>query len=500
MKRTTVIKSAAVLGVASLALAACGGSSTSSESSASAAPAESSAAASAAASAEATAAASAECKNPALVTGTLLPQTGDLAFLGPPEFAGVKKAVDEINAAGGVNGSRRQLRRRLGRHHHRHRVADGRLAPLAGRRRHHRRGLVRRVADRHRQDHRRRRPAVLAGEHLARARRRYDDAGLYLRAAPSDALQGAVIAGNAIEAGLTKMAVIARQDPYGEGLQDAFAKNFTDAGGTVAPDKILYDPAAASFEAEVGQIKAAAPEGVVVIGFEETTKIMQELIKQGVGPQDVQIYLVDGNLSTAAYKDFPKGTMKGVHGTIPVGEADLTDFNASLKEIDPSLEDYTYGARGLRRDDPDRARGPRRSRGDGTAIAQHLVAGGQHGWREVHHLRRLHGAAGCGHEIDFEGVSGPCDFNENGDPKTATIGVYQYSADNKFAEVTRVTGGRAAAVRHSRATTVAPSPWGRGHGRERDALSRGEPRRAGGCFGRGDEEVRPWPGCRGTAR
>jgi len=48
MKRTTVLKSAAVLGVASLALAACGGSSESSESSA--APAESSAAASAAAS------------------------------------------------------------------------------------------------------------------------------------------------------------------------------------------------------------------------------------------------------------------------------------------------------------------------------------------------------------------------------------------------------------------------------------------------------------------
>ena len=36
--------------------------------------------------------------------GTLLPQTGDLAFLGPPEFAGVDLAVEEINAAGGVLG------------------------------------------------------------------------------------------------------------------------------------------------------------------------------------------------------------------------------------------------------------------------------------------------------------------------------------------------------------------------------------------------------------
>ncbi len=39
-----------------------------------------------------------------LTIGTLLPQTGTLAFLGPPEFAGVDLAVQEINAAGGVLG------------------------------------------------------------------------------------------------------------------------------------------------------------------------------------------------------------------------------------------------------------------------------------------------------------------------------------------------------------------------------------------------------------
>ena len=39
-----------------------------------------------------------------LTIGTLLPATGDLAFLGPPEFAGVDLAVKEINGAGGVLG------------------------------------------------------------------------------------------------------------------------------------------------------------------------------------------------------------------------------------------------------------------------------------------------------------------------------------------------------------------------------------------------------------
>jgi neutral amino acid transport system substrate-binding protein len=37
--------------------------------------------------------------------GTLLPTTGNLAFLGPPEIAGVGLAVADINAAGGVNGT-----------------------------------------------------------------------------------------------------------------------------------------------------------------------------------------------------------------------------------------------------------------------------------------------------------------------------------------------------------------------------------------------------------
>jgi hypothetical protein len=44
-----------------------------------------------------------------LIIGTLLPQTGDLAFLGPPEIAGVKLAIQDINAAGGVLGQPVQL-------------------------------------------------------------------------------------------------------------------------------------------------------------------------------------------------------------------------------------------------------------------------------------------------------------------------------------------------------------------------------------------------------
>lgn len=114
MKRSSVVKSGIVLGAASLALAACGGSSSSeSSASASAAPAKFNLAdtvisdvplppaAANAPGAPATAAAG----DGQLKIGTLLPQTGSLAFLGPPEFAAAELAVQQINAAGGVNGS-----------------------------------------------------------------------------------------------------------------------------------------------------------------------------------------------------------------------------------------------------------------------------------------------------------------------------------------------------------------------------------------------------------
>ena len=52
---------------------------------------------------EETSSASPEAKGDGVLRiGSLLPQTGDLAFLGPPEFAGVDLAVQDMNAAGGV--------------------------------------------------------------------------------------------------------------------------------------------------------------------------------------------------------------------------------------------------------------------------------------------------------------------------------------------------------------------------------------------------------------
>ena len=42
-----------------------------------------------------------------------------------------------------------------------------------------------------------------------------------------------------------------------------------------------------------------------------------------------------------------------------------------------------------------------------------------------------------GEVVDYDGPSGPIDFDDNGDAASAVIGIYTYGADNTFARITR---------------------------------------------------------------
>jgi len=120
MKRT-VGTTTMLIGLGAVVLAGCGSSKSSSSSpgatpaattgaaasgSASAGPSDTSSpsAASTSKAVDKTAVTGAGKSDGKFTVGDLLPQTGSLATLGPPEFAGVGLAIKEINAAGGVLG------------------------------------------------------------------------------------------------------------------------------------------------------------------------------------------------------------------------------------------------------------------------------------------------------------------------------------------------------------------------------------------------------------
>ena len=223
--------------------------------------------------------------NGTFVVGTLLPASGDLAFLGPPEFAGVDLAVQEINENGGVLGKDvEQVRGDSG---------DGtpNIAPsevdklIAG-------GadvvigaasssVSLSVIDK------------ITGAGLAQispantstAFDTYADRGLYFRTAPSDVLQSQVLASTITGDGKQNIAILARQDSYGEALAENLRNFYTEAGGNVVSYQ-LYSPEAANYNAEVQAIAAEDPDAIVLISFDETKKLIPALIQAGLGQGD----------------------------------------------------------------------------------------------------------------------------------------------------------------------------------------------------------------------
>jgi ABC-type branched-subunit amino acid transport system substrate-binding protein len=370
--------------------------------------------------------------------GTLLPQTGDLAFLGPPEIAGVQTAVDDINAAGGVLGKNVALT-----------AADsGDGTPdIAGAQAD---KLLNAKVD-----------AIIgaasssvslsvidkitgagvvqfspANTSPALDDPAVDPNNLYFRTAPSDVLQGAVLANTIIEDGKTNVAILARQDSYGELLAGQVEKGLVAGGATVAT-KILYSADATNFTAEVNKVAAKKPDAVVVIGFEETLKIIPTMIAKGVGPKDQQVYFVDGN--TADYSaDLAKGTLTGVKATYP--GAELTgDFKQKLLKTDPKLTSFTYGPESYDATILSALAAIEAKSDDPTTFAPHIITVSKDGTKCTT-FKDCADLLANGEDIDYDGVSGPVDMGDTGSPTKATIGIFQYAADNTYSNVKYVTG------------------------------------------------------------
>ena len=408
-------RSVAVLGVAGVLLAACGGGDKGGNTSGDSTKTE----------------AAAKKGDGELVIGTLLPQTGNLAFLGPPEFAGVQLAINDINAAGGVNGKQvRKVDSDSGdastdiASQSVDRLMSQKVDAIVGAASS---GVSFTVIDK------------ITGNGILQISpantspdfTNYDDKGLYFRTAPSDVLQGRVNGDLVVSDGYLNVGILALDDPYGTGLADNVEKAVKDGGGNVV-EKSIYDPKAANFSAEVSKMKAANPEAIVLIGFDETKKIVPELIAQGIGPNKVPLYLVDGNLADYS-KDFKPGTMKGTKGTLPGAQSDQ-GFKKRLLEVDPKLTDYSYAPESYDATILIALAATAAKDDSGASIASKMVEvskGGDKCTEYADCLKLLKE----GKDIDYDGKSGPVEFSDKGDPTEATIGIYQYGDDNKYTNV-----------------------------------------------------------------
>ena len=363
-----------------------------------------------------------------LTIGTILPQSGALAFLGPPEEAGVALAVQEINEAGlGItvdaiyrdSGDTTTDTATVSVTDLLSQDVDAIVGAASS-------GVSFTVIDQ----------ITGAGVvHFSPANTSpdfttYDDDGLYFRTAPSDLLQGEVLGNLIAEDGAATLGMLVLNDAYGTGLATQLASTFEAAGGEVVEEQ-LFNEGDTSFDSQISALTAAAPDAIAVITFDQAKIVVPGLV--GAGYPGENLYFVDGNLADYS-ADFETGLITGAKGTAPA--PNLTDnFTDRLLEIDPALDSFLYSSESY----------------DAViliALAA-LAAGSTEGVDIASKLQEVSGGSGDGEKatdfasaaqiildggiVDYDGPSGPITLNDAGDPTEATIGIFEYGDDNTYA-------------------------------------------------------------------
>ena len=378
------------------------------------------------------------CVSSDLVMGGLLPLTGDLAFLGPAGASGIDLALADIDSAGGVlgqpvtylSGDSGDAKTGLASEVVASQIAGGAQAivgPAAS-------AVTVSVIDQ----------TIGAGVVLISPSNTgpgltdYPDEGLYFRMVPSDVAQGGALATVAAGLGLTSGATIARADAYGLGIQSAFEDAYTASGGLVEAS-ITYDAEDSSFAGAVGEIAATDPEFVLIAGFDEAASILREMTKQGIGPQDVQVLLAEGGVSTTGYEGLPEDAMAGVLGAVPTGDpsVDRKDFTKRLLKQAGELTTFAYAAEAYDATILVALAAEYAGCADGRAIAQALpaVANANPDSRTCATYGDCLDVIESGVQPKYVGVTGPRDFNEFGDARWATVEVVRYVTNTKFKPV-----------------------------------------------------------------
>jgi len=361
-----------------------------------------------------------------LKIGSLLPTTGSLAFLGPPEIAGVNLGIKEVNDAGGVLGKPVQVIHRdsgdtktdIATQSTNALLGQGVSAIVGAASSGVSKTVINQITGAGVVQFS---PANTSPDFTT-----WNDKGLYWRTAPSDVLQGKVLGNYMATCGAQTVGMIVLNDAYGTGLQKNVKAAFEAAGGQVVAEE-LFNEGDSQFSSQVDKVIAAKPDAIALITFDQAKSIVPLLTGKGIKP--TQLFMVDGNTSDYS-KDFKAGTLKGAQGTIP-GTFAKEDFKKKLLAIDPALKDYSYAGESYDAVNLIALASEAAKSTKGTEIAKQLKAVSE-GGEKCNTFPACVTLLRNGKDIDYDGQSGPVSFSDAGDPTEAYIGIYDYQDDNTY--------------------------------------------------------------------
>jgi branched-chain amino acid transport system substrate-binding protein len=337
-----------------------------------------------------------------LKIGTILPQTGTLAVLGPPEFSGDTTTDIASQSATSL-------------------IADGNSAILGAASS----GVSKTFIDQVTQAG----VVQLSPANTSPDFTTYEDDGYYWRTAPSDVLQGRILGNKILQDGKTNVSILYMNDAYGTGLRENIKKTLEDGGASIAAEEV-FEPSATDFNSAITSVLAPNPDALVVISFDEIKTIADQLASKGFDFNN--LYGTDGNYGVITEAD-TNVDIAGAQFTNPGVEA-KEDFQARLQakvkeDGEPELTVFSYSAESYDGTVLLALAALQGEATDGATLKDNLQSVSEGG-------TKCESFADCakliadGEDIDYDGISGPITFDENGDPTEAYVSVYKYGEGN----------------------------------------------------------------------
>lgn len=353
-----------------------------------------------------------------LVLGTALPDTGSLREYGPATQAAVRLAVQDINAAGGVAGTKVTL--------YAGNSGDVDARVFAG------------TVDRLREKGVHALVGPLSSDLLldnldevsgltviSPAAMSDRLTGKAYRVVPPESMQGGVLATLAVEDGVRRLAIVARNSS--RAAAEEAARVAREAG---IPRRIVsYPDRTSRLQKFADEVTSYRPDSIVFVSGPETGNLLSLLLRQGI---PTRLYFGATAGAAAADGDLPRGTLQGAK----MVDVDLRVdgyFGDQIEALAPKAPTLEFSPQAYQATVILALAAEQAAReGDITAqaIADNIPAVTSGG-------RRCQSAATClvlisqGIDIAYDGPLGPLPLKANGNPASASFAISTFGSGNK---------------------------------------------------------------------
>jgi branched-chain amino acid transport system substrate-binding protein len=254
------------------------------------------------------------------------------------------------------------------------------------------------------------------------------------RTPPSDAYQGEVLARLIKSKGIDNIAITYVNNDYGKGFADALSAAFTAQGGTVAANE-AHEEGKADYRAELGSLSASGSQALVILAYANGSG--QTILRQAVESGNFKTLIGgDGMVGNEALTGIDPAAVEGMIATKPgtpqIPGTALFAKAATDAGLDPTAvyAPQAYDAAfllalAIEKNGSAARDGLSAALRDVATAPGEVILPGE--WKKAVDLIK------AGTDINYEGATGPVDFDDNGDVP-GTI-VEMTVKDGKFVEV-----------------------------------------------------------------